>query len=195
MKAAAAREVWLIRHAESAWNAIGRWQGQGDPMLSERGRSQARALAEALAEARLAELWSSDLRRAHQTAAALSEMLDLPLRVDARLRERDLGSWCGLSTPQIAGRYPDQLARLRAGDPDFRPEGGESLSDVRRRAADFLATLVPTGGRVALVTHGGWIRALMPHRRAENAEVLPAPLDALRLGASGRAALPAEERL
>ena len=195
MSVAPPREVWLIRHAESTWNAIRRWQGHGDPVLSERGRSQAEALAEALRAVELEELWTSDLRRAQETAEALSRGLGLPLRVDSRLRERDLGSWSGLSTAQIAGRWPEGLARLRAGDPEFEPGGGESLATVRRRAADFLDTLAPVGGRIALVTHGGWIHALTPHQRAENAEALVMPLEALRGGAASRATLAEEDRL
>ncbi|RIL05071.1 MAG: histidine phosphatase family protein, partial [Proteobacteria bacterium] len=77
--------VWLIRHAESEWNALGRWQGQADPALSLRGREQARALADALAKEDFETLVASDLRRARETAEAIARAAGLALRCDARL--------------------------------------------------------------------------------------------------------------
>jgi probable phosphoglycerate mutase len=158
------RELWLIRHAESAWNAMGLWQGHADPGLSARGQAQAQALALALAGAGIEAIAASDLRRARETAAVVAEALGLEPLHDPRLRERDLGTWSGLSTPQIAGRWPAELARVRARDPDFRPGGGESIRDVRGRAAGFFRELAarPGPARWAVVTHGGVIRALHP---------------------------------
>jgi len=158
------RELWLIRHAESAWNAMGLWQGHADPGLSARGVAQAEALARALSEAGIEAVVASDLRRARATARILAAALGLEPDHDPRLRERDLGAWSGLSTPQIAGRWPEQLARVRARDPEFRPGGGESIRDVQARAGAFFRELArrPGPARWAVVTHGGVIRALCP---------------------------------
>ena len=166
MNDAAPRELWLIRHAESAWNAMGLWQGHADPDLSARGRAQAQALAQQLEGQGIEAIVASDLRRARETARIVAAGLGLELRHDARLRERDLGSWSGLTTPQIAGRWPEQLARLRARDPEFRPGGGESIRQVAARAAGFFRELAREPGptRWAIVTHGGLIRALRPDR-------------------------------
>lgn len=160
----ARRQLWLIRHAESAWNAIGLWQGHADPALSSRGIAQAEALAQALAAEGIEAIVASDLRRARETARILADALGLQALHDARLRERDLGAWSGLSTPQIAGRWPEELARVRARDLDFRPGGGESIRDVRVRAVAFFRELAarPGPARWAVVTHGGVIRALRP---------------------------------
>jgi len=158
------RQLWLIRHAESAWNAMGLWQGHADPGLSSRGVAQAEALARTLAGEGIEAIVASDLRRARETARVVADLLGLEAIHDPRLRERDLGAWSGLSTPQIAGRWPEDLARVRARDPDFRPGGGESIRDVRGRAVGFFRELAarPGPARWAVVTHGGVIRALRP---------------------------------
>jgi len=177
----ARRPLWLIRHAESSWNALGRWQGWSDPGLSARGRDQADQLARELAGARLEAIVTSDLRRARETANIVATALQVELTVDPRLRERDIGSWAGLTTPEIAGRWPDALARLRERDPELRPGGGESVRDVQARVRAFLDDLAarPDPGRVALVTHGGVIRALGAAAAVANASVLASTLDAL----------------
>ncbi|MHC4789759.1 MAG: histidine phosphatase family protein [Planctomycetota bacterium] len=157
-----APELWLIRHAESTWNAVGRWQGQGDPPLSARGRGQARRLSRRLEEAGIGAVVSSDLARAQQTAATLADALGLPLSLDPRLRERDLGAWTGLGGAEIQTRWPRELARLRAGDPELRPGGGETLGELQARVEQALAALAQQAPaeRVAVVTHLGVIRLL-----------------------------------
>jgi probable phosphoglycerate mutase len=175
------RAIWLIRHAESSWNALGRWQGWSDPGLSARGRVQARELARAVADTGIEAIVASDLRRARETATIVAGPLGLEPSVDARLRERDLGSWSGLTTPEIAGRWPDALARLRARDPDLQPGGGESTRDVQARLRGFLVELAsrPGPARIALVTHGGVIRALGAPAPVANASCLASTLGAL----------------
>jgi broad specificity phosphatase PhoE len=81
------RELWLIRHADAYHGLEGLSDGLVDPPLSRRGQDQARRLAARLAPVRLDALWSSDLRRARETAEELSRGRSLPVRVDARLRE------------------------------------------------------------------------------------------------------------
>jgi broad specificity phosphatase PhoE len=175
--------VLLVRHAESTWNAQGRWQGHGDPPLSERGRHQAEALAQALAPLAIEVLATSDLARAAETAAPLARALALePLRVRA-LRELDVGLWCGLTRAEIAGRDAAALARFDAGGEDARAGGGESRAELARRAGRAVAALLGDhpGRRIAVVTHLGVIRALagteLGHAewRALEADALPEP--------------------
>ena len=192
--AADARTVWLIRHAESAWNAAGRWQGQRDPALSERGREQAQRLAVSLADAQLEAIVASDLVRARETAAIVGGALGVAPHLDARLRERDLGYWSGLTSVEIVARWPRDLARLRERDPELQPGGGESLRALHARVAEFVAVLSawPGDGPLAIVTHAGILRALGITPTPANAAARSVSIAALRRAiATGAAMRPA----
>lgn len=172
----------LIRHAESDWNAAGRWQGRGDPGLSPRGRRQARELARRLADEAVGALVTSDLRRARETAEVVGGALGLTPGVDPRLRELDVGDWTGLNRSQIEARAAGALRRFEGGDPDARAGGGESRRELERRARAAAASIAAShsGRRVAVVTHLGVIRSLLPGAEPGNAEWRPLPLDAPR---------------
>lgn len=163
----------LVRHGQTPWNVAGIWQGHADVPLTEAGRAQARDLAAALA-AESPRPWtrvvSSDLVRAHTTAQAIAEALGLGIEVDPRLRERDVGDWSGATRAEIEARDPETLAAFDARDEAVRLGGGESTLDVRRRALDFLRSLVTqrAGESIIVVSHLGWIRTIAPHAPREN---------------------------
>jgi len=148
----------LARHGETDWNRDGRFQGHADPPLNEQGREQARTLAAALDDQPLVAIYSSDLRRAHETALVVAERKGLDVVVDPDLRERDVGEWSGLTLPEIEERFPKELRR-------FREEGvsiGESRESLSRRvvaAVRRIAEAHPRGS-VLVVTHGGALRSL-----------------------------------
>jgi len=170
----------LVRHAESSWNAAGRWQGHADPPLSERGVAQANALARDLAGEPIDRIVSSDLRRAAETAAILGRARGLEPLLEPRLRELDLGAWEGLTRDEIASTAQADLRRFDAGDPDVRPGGGETLREIERRVRFAVRELVEAhaGQRLAVVTHLGVIRALVrdvsPISRGTKMEALAA---------------------
>ena len=148
--------ILLARHGQSDWNATRRWQGHADRPLTEKGREQARALAERLRHVELDAVYSSDLRRAADTAAAVSnEVIELPA-----LREVDVGSWSGLTRAEAEERFPDGVARWREGFPGW--EDGESYEELTRRVLAAVLEIARRheGGRVLVVSHGGPIRAL-----------------------------------
>lgn len=176
----------LIRHAESTWNAAGRWQGHGDPPLSRAGREQALTLAEQLGGEAIEVLMASDLARSVQTAEILGARWGLAPRFDARLREIEIGAWTGLTREQILESDAERLAAFEAERLDVRPGGGETRLEIRARARAAVAELAAAhrGRRLALVTHLGVIRALVPGATLENAgwlrwraSALPARLD------------------
>ena len=155
--------IILARHGETDWNRERRVQGQADPPLNEAGREQAAELArtlEAEAEAPSA-IYSSDLRRARETAAIVAEALRLPVRTDPRLREIDVGEWSGLAVDDIEARFPAGFARWRNREgPGW--DTGESYDDLGRRVVAALTAIAAEhqGERVLVVTHGGAIRSI-----------------------------------
>jgi probable phosphoglycerate mutase len=157
----------LVRHGQSTWNADGRWQGQADPPLSDRGEQQAREAAGRVHG--VDAVWSSDLARARRTAELVAERHGLEVRVDPRLRERHAGPWQGLTRAQIDERWPDHLSTGR------RPDGYEPDDAVVARAVAVLADLarLHRGDQLLVVTHGGVVRALERHLGAHDDGLLP----------------------
>src|SRR5262245_50250124 len=153
----------LVRHAESTWNAEGRWQGQGDPPLSQRGRAQAQALVGELGRLGFELVVTSDLARAVETGDPLARALGVGSRRCAGLRELDLGSWTGLTRPEIAARDPEALSRFESGGECAQAGGAETRADLARRARASLAELRSRYPdlRIAVVTHLGVIRAIL----------------------------------
>ncbi len=126
---------------------------------------------------------SRDLVRARQTAEILGAVLSLEAEFEPRLRERNVGSWSGRSHAEIEGEWPEDLARVRAGDRDVRPGGGESSRELEARARRALADLRGrfAGGRIALVTHRGVTNLLAPGSALANAETCWLPVGAREL--------------
>ena len=155
----------LVRHGETDWNRSGRWQGHADAPLNDRGRDQARALADELLDAHVAAVYASDLRRARETAEIIADRLGRPVEIDPRLREVDVGGWAGLTTAEIEARFPDSVARWYRGDPGHAFEGGETYAAMGERVVAALADIAARhpGEQVVVVLHGGPIRALLAH--------------------------------
>jgi probable phosphoglycerate mutase len=153
--------IHLARHGETGWNRELRWQGHSDPPLNALGREQARRLARALAGRSITAVYSSDLRRASETAEIVAAGLELRVRLDPALRELDVGSWAGKTLAELAARYPNAVARWReTGEPGW--EGGESHQEMAARVVSAIRSIAAEnpGEEVLVVSHGGPMRAL-----------------------------------
>ena len=150
----------LARHGETDWNRARRWQGHADRPLTERGRAQAAALAERLIEISLDAVYSSDLRRAADTAAAVAEAQGLEVVELRDLREVSVGSWQGLTRDDAEARFPDGFRRWAAGGTGW--DDGETYAQMSSRVLAAVAQIAADheGGRVLVVSHGGPIRAI-----------------------------------
>jgi broad specificity phosphatase PhoE len=136
----------LVRHGETDWNAERRWQGHTDVPLNDRGREQARGLAEQLAGEPVDAIYASDLSRATETAEIVGARLGVPVVVDPELREIDVGSREGLTGEEVGEREWD-------GEP-HAAHGERVLRAVHRIVAAHPA------GRVLVVAHGGCLRRI-----------------------------------
>lgn len=142
-----------MRHGESEWNAIRRWQGWADPPLSELGERQATVAARAVGG--VDAVVASDLQRAHRTASIIAHEIGVgPIVVDASLRERDAGPWTGLTRVEIEREWPGYLASGK------RPDGYEEDEALLDRVIPSLCTLEGAGEVALVVTHGGVIGAV-----------------------------------
>jgi len=148
-------EILLARHGETDWNRERRIQGKTDRPLNDAGRAQAAELARALAAERIDAVYSSDLLRALDTARAVAAPRGLDVVTLRELRERDFGTWEGLTDTEILERFPE--ARTTPwGDAETR----EQLAERVVAALSLIADRHPDG-RVLAVTHGGPIRAVL----------------------------------
>ena len=163
-----------IRHGETEWNVGTRLQGQMDVPLNPRGREQARRVGQALQHDAPQVLVSSDLSRARQTAEAVAAATGLPLQLDAGLRERHFGIWQGHTHQEVEAGWPEQSARWRRREPDFGPEGGETLQQFFDRVVASATRLARAhaGQTLVLVAHGGVLDCLY---RAASRIALNAP--------------------
>ncbi len=155
----------MVRHGQSTWNSEHRIQGQLDPPLSAEGRRQAERVGQRLAGRRLVRLYSSDLKRAFETAQAIEAATDHQAEPMTGLREIFLGEWEGLRTDDLAQRFPEAWARwTEEPDWDLVP-GGEGAALFETRVAAALDEILGrhTQGDVVVVTHGGVIQTAL-HR-------------------------------
>lgn len=143
--------LYLVRHGETTWNQDGRLTGWSDVPLTPLGELQAKALREPLsAEGAFDSVWSSDLRRASQTA----RLAGFEASLDPRLRELDFGDLEGERWRQLAPRHTEGLKAYEG----FEAPGGESMAQMRARVMGFVEGLSP--GRHLIFTHGGVVRLL-----------------------------------
>jgi len=161
------RHVFLIRHGESAWNAIARLQGQADAPLSELGRDQAQALSTTLSALGPMPVVSSDLSRALDTGALAGHA---EAELDPRWRERGLGVWEGRLETEVPAQ---ELSAFRHGD--HVPEGGETWATFQDRVGEALDELSDRGGSWLVFTHGGCVRAAIAHATGADHRTIAGP--------------------
>ncbi len=161
----------LIRHGQTSANLDGVWHGSSDTPLTEHGHAQAQQVATFLEShsADASVIYTSPLTRARNTAGPIAARLGLEPRVEADLREYDIGRWEGKSFRELqeVHRLWDHIAS----NPDFAPHGGESPKQVVTRLAGCLRTLAVRhpGERVIAVAHGGALSMALGHLLRDDA--------------------------
>lgn len=128
----------LVRHGESEWNRIGRYQGQIDAPLSELGRKQAEALAERLRREPIHAIYTSPLSRAAVTARTIARYhTDVLFYEEPALLEINHGEWQGMLASEVKERYAVELREWKFYPTRSQMPGGESFSNILKRVLDF----------------------------------------------------------
>ena len=157
-------KVFLIRHGVTDWHHEGKLLGRRDIPLSEEGLEQARRTAGALAGLQIAEVLTSPLQRALQTATLIGQEFNIQIARDHRLTDFEVGHWAGMPLEEIAAspQYQEFLSNPLS---THIPEG-ENLEQVRQRAVAAIEQALednPSGDGIAVITHSGVIRVLLAH--------------------------------
>ncbi|WP_322795987.1 histidine phosphatase family protein [Tepidiforma sp.] len=155
--------LYLIRHGETAANAVGEGLGRRDVPLSPFGREQAHCLAERFASVPIDAVLSSPLRRALEVSRPIAERHGLAVDIRPELTEMDVGATDGLTSAEIRERFPEFIAAWTGENPaPVRMPGGESLQDLAARVLPLAEELLHGPDRViVLVSHNFTLRVLL----------------------------------
>ena len=149
--------ILLIRHGETDWNRIHRFQGRSDVPLNQKGREQARALALALKHEPITAIYSSPLVRAIEMARLIKMFhVSAPFFEEEALVEMDLGDFDGMEAKQWAAQFRDFRKTWQENPASVKMPGGESLKDVQTRAIDALeriTNIYPPGSTLLICGH------------------------------------------
>lgn len=149
------KSVFFVRHGQTEWNAIDRFQGRWNSDLNEVGRAQAHANGRLLAGFEIEAIFSSPLDRTRQTTEIIREYVPAPVVFDERIVEWDCGDWSGQLRREIEERWADELAALLANPFHYRGPNCENYPDMFERARPFVEELIEQpASPVAVVSHG-----------------------------------------
>ncbi|MGI5892513.1 MAG: alpha-ribazole phosphatase [Bacillota bacterium] len=155
--------IYLIRHGETEFNNLWRYQGLLDHGLNENGQAQALALGTYFAQRKVDAIYASNLKRALETAKPIAEIHNLPINTEERLKEMDFGLWEGLSFAEIEADFPDLAKRWLAEPHLVTIPQGETFVQVGQRAAAAFRDIADKhrGQSVVIVAHGGVNRLIL----------------------------------
>ena len=158
-------EIILIRHGETEWNSQQRMQGHSNSDLSSVGQAQIQALGQWMKNVPFDIIYSSDSLRAKQTAEAITQFSGHDLKIDLRLREKNLGVFEGLTSEEAKERHPEVFRLFKTAGSKYVIDEGESTQQLQDRALEIVEEIrfKHPEERVLLVTHGGFIRVVMKH--------------------------------
>lgn len=161
------KRLIFIRPGETDWNLTGRWQGWVQSPLNELGRQQIGRLSMFIRHIGLSALYSSDNRRARESAEIIATQLPFEPIYDKRLRERSIGYFQGLTVPEIHGWYPDEYRKLLADPEGYKIPAGESLNEVKERAGAALDDIIASAKKgsevetIAILSHTTTLRTMI----------------------------------
>ncbi|OEF97985.1 histidine phosphatase family protein [Desulfuribacillus alkaliarsenatis] len=168
-------QLILVRHGETEWNRLGKYQGHSDIALNDKGREQARMVGSWMLnwqrgqQTEVLAIYTSDLARAIETGDVIRRMLGISnnnIFQDDRIRELSFGLWEGLTFTEVYENYREQFDCWYNDTQMVKIPGGESIADMTQRSLELLKNLATDNkidGTIIVVTHGGTIKALLNH--------------------------------
>lgn len=156
-------KLFLVRHGESEWNVLKKIQGQEDVPLSSNGILQAEKVARRLLKEKIHHIYSSDLKRAYDTAKVIGNNLNINVNKLKELREINFGSWQGLTSKEVQENHRDQHLIWMTNAHKLAVVGAETLLEVQERMIKITRTLIENhpNENILLVSHGSAIKALI----------------------------------
>ncbi len=161
--------LYIIRHGETQWNVLKRFQGRSDIPLNDEGRRLAKITAEALSDIPFSRIYTSPLKRAFETAQIIKGSRDIPLITDERIIEIGFGEYEGLCCDKDNYNIPDpEFMNFFDMPQKYKPpKGAESIEDLRLRTADFFEELAHNkdmiNETILVSTHGAALRGILSH--------------------------------
>lgn len=158
------KTLYIVRHGETDWNKMGKYQGITDVPLNENGLNQAKACGEALKDITFDRILSSDLSRALVTAETIRGDRNTPITVDKRLRELNFGDWEAMLFSEIEERWPGLIDEMYLRPHLVKVPNGESFKDLQDRAWTGLEEFLNGNDEeetLLIACHGGTIRTLL----------------------------------
>ena len=158
------KTLYIVRHGETDWNKMGKYQGITDVPLNENGLNQAKACGEALKDITFDRILSSDLSRALVTAETIRGDRTTPITVDKRLRELNFGDWEAMLFSDIEARWPGLINEMYLRPHLVKVPNGESFKDLQDRAWAGLEEFLNKNDEeetLLIACHGGTIRTLL----------------------------------
>lgn len=161
--------LYIIRHGETQWNVLKRFQGHSDIPLNDEGRRLARITAEALSDVPFSRIYTSPLKRALETAEIIKGGRDIPIIEDRRIIEISFGEYEGLCCDKENYNIPDpEFMKFFDKPQEYKPpKGAETIEALRERTADFFEELVHNKDMeketILISTHGAALRGILSH--------------------------------
>ena len=152
----------FVRHGEADGNYIRRFHGFFNSNLTEKGLLQISRAAERLSDTKIDAFYSSDLRRAYQTAQKVAQGRNMTITTDERLREINGGEWEDVPWDDLPARFPDSYADWLNAPYKLQMPGGESMKEFSERLVAAVHDIVKKheGETVCIACHGTAIRVL-----------------------------------
>ncbi len=153
----------FLRHGQTEWNALQRYQGHTDIPLNDRGREQAQKAADYLLKYQQVEaIYCSDLSRTQETAQIAADKLKLPVLLDSRLREASFGNWEGMSFIDVYKHHSQEFNSWYQDIWKYKMPGGETFTEVWERVSLAIRDITRQDyATVLVVTHGGVVKAFL----------------------------------